>query len=217
MRESLLTADQVADRARERSREAEPPPLRAVPRSPDGVPARRTGWATTARPLIAGECEVGPDDLSTQAGGDRSDREAAEKWLADDLPGGERHDRHKVKARPKAVGLVGRTFQPVRQRLGVEDRQEGFPALSGPGLPAARTCTAAVGAIGGATGPTRGIPVAEPHPTTPAAQSPQPPEARTTEPSNGAAARRCEELYAAGRARQTEELFESVERTTNAP
>ena len=137
--------------------------------------------------------------------------------MADDLADAERPERHEVKARPKAVGLVERTFQPVRQWLGVEARQEGFPAVSGSRLPAAPTPTAAVGAIGGATGPTRGIPVAEPHPTTPAAQPRQPPEASTTEPGNRVAARRCEEYYAAGRARQTEEPFKPVERAGRVP
>nr|MBA2278106.1 AAA family ATPase [Chloroflexia bacterium] len=34
-----------------------------------------------SRLVIAGECEVGPDDLGTQTGGDHHDRDAAGEWL----------------------------------------------------------------------------------------------------------------------------------------
>ena len=125
-----------------------------------------------SRLVIDGECEVGPDDLGTQPGGDHHDRDAAGEWLADELADGQWHESREVKARAKAAGHSERTLERAKQTLGIEDRREGFPAVSEWRLPVAPTPSGATGGTeAGATVRTR---IPEPKETDP------PPSCATT-------------------------------------
>ena len=126
-----------------------------------------------SRLVIAGECEVGPDDLAAQSGGNHHDRQAAGDWLADELADGRWHESREVKARAKADGHSERTIQRAKQTLGIENRREGFPAVGEWRLPVAPSPTGATGAtLGGATEQTR---IPEPNPTDPALSRATPP------------------------------------------
>jgi hypothetical protein len=85
----------------------------------------------TSRLLVLGETEHRADDLLVQRGDDeRTDRDVAAEWLTDELADGEWHPSRAVKARAKDDGLSERTLQRARTALGVEDRRDGFPAVS---------------------------------------------------------------------------------------
>ena len=119
--------------------------------------------------MIVGECEVSPEDLATRGGDERSDRNAAEEWLVDELADGEWHESRGVKARARAAGLTEKVLRTARERLGVEDRREGFPAVSEWRLPVVPTVPEAKGTTGkGATGEVR---MAEPNRADPRPQS----------------------------------------------
>jgi hypothetical protein len=174
-----------------------------------------------SRLVIDGECEVGPDDLGTQSGGDHHDRDAAAEWLADELADGQWHESREVKARAKAAGHSERTLKRAKQSLEVEDRREGFPAVSEWRLPVGPTPTGASGPTGG--GPTGRMRILEPNtadspPSWATSPGGGPTEAEPTlatgaeEPDYGAAVRRCEALSAAGREREAGELFARFER-----
>jgi len=66
----------------------------------------------------------------------------AAQWLSGELADGEWVASGKIKARAKAENIAVRTLQRARVRLGVEDRREGFPAVSEWRLPRAREKTA---------------------------------------------------------------------------
>ena len=131
-----------------------------------------------ARLVVDGECEISADDLGAQGGGDRSDREEAREWLADELADGEWHEGREVKARAKAAGYSVRTLQRARVGLQIEDRREGFPAVSEWRLPVVPTPSRASGTtVGGTTEETR---ITERNPAARDSQLCQPPGAGTT-------------------------------------
>lgn len=105
---------------------------------------------SVSRLVITGECEIGADDLGAQTGGDHHDRDAAAEWLADELADGQWHESRQVKEAGKAAGHSERTIQRAKKALEVEDRREGFPAVSEWRLPAVAPPP------GGATGATAG-------------------------------------------------------------
>lgn len=89
-----------------------------------------TGTMETSRLAMLGDCETHADDLlATRGEEERSDRDAAADWLADELSDGEWHLAREIKAHAKADGVAERTLQRARVQLGVEDRREGFPAV----------------------------------------------------------------------------------------
>jgi len=83
-----------------------------------------------SRLVIVGECQVSPEDLGSSGGDARSDRDAAAEWLADELADGEWHTSRELKARARAAAITEKMLRGARERLGVEDRREGFPAVS---------------------------------------------------------------------------------------
>ncbi len=85
---------------------------------------------SVSRLVITGECEIGADDLGAQTGGDHHDRDAAAEWLADELADGQWHESRSLKARAKDADHSERTLKRAKQALGVEDRREGFQAVS---------------------------------------------------------------------------------------
>ena len=129
-----------------------------------------------SRLVIDGECDIGADDLGDR-GGEHHERDAAADWLADELADGQWHESREVRSAGKAAGHSERTLQRAKQRLGIEDRREGFPAVSEWRLPVAPTPPGATGAsVGGATAQAR---TPEPKPTDPATS-------RATSPGGGA-------------------------------
>ena len=112
-----------------------------------------------SRLVIVGECEVVPEDLHPQTDSEHHDRDAAAEWLADELADEQWHRSGEVKAAGKAAGHSVRTIQRAKSSLGVEDRREGFQAVSEWRLPVAPTPRGATGATGataiGATGESR--------------------------------------------------------------
>jgi RecA-family ATPase len=113
-----------------------------------------------SRLVIEGECDVSSDDLGAQ-GGEHHERDAAADWLADELADGGWVGSRQIKASAKAEGHSERTIQRAKLRLGVEDRREGYPAVSEWRLPVApRSGGATENGLLGATTQTR---MAEPH------------------------------------------------------
>lgn len=85
----------------------------------------------TNRLVIVGETETRADDLITVRSADeRTDREAAVDWLADELADGAWHESRTVKAAASAAGVAERTLQRALKTAHVETRREGFPAVS---------------------------------------------------------------------------------------
>ena len=81
--------------------------------------------------MIVGDCDTEADALlATRSDDERTDREIASDWLADELADGAWHMAGEVKASAKAGGIAERTLHRARVHLGVEDRREGFPAVS---------------------------------------------------------------------------------------
>jgi len=83
-----------------------------------------------SRLVIAGECEVGPDDLGTQSGGDHHDLDAAVEWLADELADGEWHESRGIKAGGKQAGHSERTLERARGVIEAERDRRGFPSVA---------------------------------------------------------------------------------------
>jgi hypothetical protein len=89
------------------------------------------GTIETSRLVIVGDCDTHADDLlSTRSEDERSDRDIAAEWLTDELADGDWHRASEIKAQAKAAGVSEKTLRRARERLGVEDRREGFPAVS---------------------------------------------------------------------------------------
>jgi len=85
----------------------------------------------TSRLLILGDCDTHADDLLAIRGEDeRSDRDIAADWLADELADGDWQQAGEIKAHARDAGIAERTLYRARKHLGVEDRREGFPAVS---------------------------------------------------------------------------------------
>ena len=92
---------------------------------------------SVSRLVITGESEIGAEDLAAQSGGDdHHDRDAAADWLADELADGQWRESRPLKASAKDAGHSERTIQRAKKTLGIEDRREGFPAVSEWRLPA---------------------------------------------------------------------------------
>jgi hypothetical protein len=85
----------------------------------------------TSRLVILGDCDTHADDLLATRGEDeRSDRDIAADWLADELADRKWQRASDIKARAKDAGIAERTLHRARVHLGVEDRRGGFPAVS---------------------------------------------------------------------------------------
>lgn len=85
----------------------------------------------TSRLMIGEACDLDADALlATRTDDERTDREIAAEWLADKLATGEWLRASEIKASAKAEGIAERTLHRARVLLGVEDRREGFPAVS---------------------------------------------------------------------------------------
>jgi AAA domain-containing protein/Toprim domain-containing protein len=117
------------------------------------------GPIETSRLQFIGDCDTHADDLLATRGEDeRSDRDIAAEWLADELADGEWHPARETKTRAKADGIAERTLQRALKHLCVEHRRGGFPAVSEWRLPVAPTPPGANGATGtGATGAARTV------------------------------------------------------------
>ncbi|MGZ6589584.1 MAG: helix-turn-helix domain-containing protein, partial [Solirubrobacteraceae bacterium] len=105
---------------------------------------------------IVGETDARADDLLvTRSGDERTDTDLAVEWLTDELADGGWHESREIKTRAKAEGIAERTLQRAKKTIGVEDRREGFPAVSEWRLPVAPTPSVTPGATEvGATGKT---------------------------------------------------------------
>jgi hypothetical protein len=121
-----------------------------------------SGTIETSRLAILGACDTRADDLLATRGEDeRSDRDSAADWLADELANGEWQPSADIKARAKTEGISTRTLQRALAHLGVEYCREGVPPRSKWCLPTAPGTVGATGAVGtGANGQTR---IAEPN------------------------------------------------------
>ena len=130
------------------------------------------GTVETSRLVMGPDCDMHADELlATRGEEERTDRELAGDWLADELADGEWRKAAEIKARAKADGIAERTLQRALKRLGVEVRREGFPAVSEWRLTVApHTAGATDTSTPGATGQTR---IAEPNMADGEAQSRQ--------------------------------------------
>lgn len=108
----------------------------------------------TSRLQYLGECETSTADLLGVEGDDeRTDTDLAGDWLADELADRQWHESRDVKERAELAGIKVRTLQRAKTRLKIEDRREGFPAISEWRLPVAPTVAPTGSADnGGATG-----------------------------------------------------------------
>jgi hypothetical protein len=148
---------------------------RIEPRTIDGD----AGPIETSRLQFIGDCDAHADDLLATRGEDeRSDREVAAEWLADELADGAWHPAREVKARAKAEDIAERTLHRARVHLKVEDRREGFPAVSEWRLPVVPTTAGATGTT--ATGTTEQTSIVEPETPSPPLQSCQVSESGAT-------------------------------------
>lgn len=96
----------------------------------------------TSRLRKLGESAYTARDLLSASGDEegRTKTEEAEEWLRDELANGEWKPRREVAARAKSAGHSVKALRTARERLGVEDRRQGFPAVSEwclPGVPSA--------------------------------------------------------------------------------
>jgi len=127
----------------------------------------------TNRLVLVGECDTRADELiDARSNDERTDTDAAGEWLSDELADGQWHESREVKARAKAAGHSERTLHRARIGLAVEDRREGFPAVSEWRLPVVPTPSGTTGTTGGGTTERTRIP--EPKETDP------PPSCATT-------------------------------------
>ncbi len=100
---------------------------RIEPRLIDGD----AGPIETSRLQFTGDCDTHADDLLATRGEDeRSDRDIAAEWLADELTDSEWHPAREIKEAARAAGIAEKTLRRARERLGVEDRRESFPSVS---------------------------------------------------------------------------------------
>ncbi len=89
------------------------------------------GTIETSRLVILGDCDTHADDLLATRGEDeRSDRDIAADWLADELADGEWQRTREIIARAQDADIAERTLYRARNRLGVESRKGGFPAVA---------------------------------------------------------------------------------------
>jgi AAA domain-containing protein len=148
----------------------------------------------TSRLVSKGECEVGAGELlSPPPAEDRSEVEIAAEWLADELADGEWHGSREVKASARAADIRERTLQRAMRQLGVEDRREGFPAVSEWRLPV--TPRGVGEAANGAPGATRGCGSVEPKTAGESPQSRQGAHTGATGPDKGVRGRSATDPY----------------------
>lgn len=133
----------------------------------------------TNRLVLVGECETRADELiASRSDDEHTDTDAAADWLADELADGQWCESREVKERAKAAGYSVRTLQRARASLKIEDRREGFPAVSEWRLPVVPTRSRASGTtVGGTTERTR---IPEPKPADRGPQLCQDSESGTT-------------------------------------
>jgi len=107
--------------------------------------------------VLIGECDTRADELiDSRSNDERTDTDAAGEWLGDELADGQWRESREIKARAKAAGHSERTLKRAKQTLGIEDRREGFPAVSEWRLTVGPTPTGPTGGTEvGPTGPTR--------------------------------------------------------------
>lgn len=79
---------------------------------------------SVSRLVITGECEVGPDDLGEQTGGDRHERDEAVEFLRAELADGPRPTRE-VKRTAADADISDATLKRARKTLGVKAEKEG--------------------------------------------------------------------------------------------
>lgn len=117
----------------------------------------------TSRLVIGEACDLDADALlATRSDDERTDREIAAEWLADELADGEWKLSSDVKAAAETAGHSLSTLHRARKHLNVEDRREGFPAFSEWRLPVVPTPKHKAGTtVGGITEQTRTV---EPNP-----------------------------------------------------
>lgn len=85
----------------------------------------------TSRLVLGGEVDLRASDLlATRNARERTETDEASEWLADELTGGAWHRSADVKDRAKEHGISGKTLRRARERLGIEARRNGFPAIS---------------------------------------------------------------------------------------
>ena len=113
-------------------------------------PAQTDSGIETSRLRWLGESETTTADLLGADGDDeRTDTELAGEWLADELADCKWHESRVVKERAKLAGLSERTLQRAKKRLEIDDRRDGFPAVSEWRLPVAPTVAPAGSSDGG--------------------------------------------------------------------
>jgi hypothetical protein len=115
---------------------------RIEPRLIDGD----AGSIETSRLQFTGDCDTHADDLLATRGEDeRSDRDIAAEWLADELADGTWRPACEIKEAARAADITEKTLRRARERLGVEVRREGFPSVSEWRLPVTPTPTGTTG------------------------------------------------------------------------
>jgi RecA-family ATPase len=106
----------------------------------------------TNRLVLIGECDTRADELiDSRSNDERTDTDAAGEWLGDELADGQWHESREIKARAKAAGHSERTLHRARIGLAIEDRREGFPAVSEWRLPVVPPPSRATGTTAGGT------------------------------------------------------------------
>lgn len=149
---------------------------------------------STSRLISKGECAVGAGELlSPPPAEDRSEVEIAAEWLADELADGEWHGSREVKASARAADIRERTLQRAMRQLGVEDRRDGFPAVSEWRLPVAPGGVG--GTSSGAPGATEDFGSVEPKSAEGSPQSRQGAHAGATGPAEGVRGRSATNPY----------------------
>jgi AAA domain len=90
-----------------------------------------TGTIETSRLVILGDCDTHADDLLAARGEDeRSGRDIAADWLAEELADGEWQRAREIIERAKDADIATRTLYRARTHLGVESRKGGFQAAA---------------------------------------------------------------------------------------
>jgi hypothetical protein len=79
---------------------------------------------------IDGECDIGPDDLRAGREEERTETDLAAEWLEAELAGGQWHPSAPIKTRATAEGITPKALRGARERLHVENRRSGYPAVS---------------------------------------------------------------------------------------
>lgn len=97
------------------------------------------GELNTSRLRWLDESETTIAELLGGDDGERTDTELAGEWLADELADRKWHESRGVKERARLANISERTLQRAKKELEIEDRRDGFPAVSEWRLPVAST------------------------------------------------------------------------------